>query len=392
MRCNTNVFWDGDGTLNITNGGNTTTTSNVVIADYDGSRGIVNVDGAGSVLQLQTLTSDKTIIVGLYGDGTLNITNGGVVSSEGSCNIGGLGGNPLWETTGTANVHGTNSHLTTTKDIYLGSSLHGIIHGVGTLNIADGGKVTTQESVYIEAESMLDLQVVSNVATLDVGDYLDNDGTVRLAAGTGLAAGVYSPIVANSWSGAGSYQAFGGVWNATAHEFTVPLAQQASSGVPVPLDLATAPRVDVDSGTGQQVSASFSGGAGSVDFSASLFDIETVADLSLQVEVGEYLAGWDFNTSQPIGQPVLLSFYLGAGYEASDLQIWHLDNQDQWSPYIPTDLTIVDGWASFTVDSFSGYGLTTPEPSTFTLAVLGLLSMLGFSRRRQRRRRPAPCQ
>lgn len=69
----------GAGTLDITNGG-TVSSSYVIIADYSGSTGVVTVDGLGS-----TWTSSNNVLVGYGGDGTLSITGGGATVLQHLC-------------------------------------------------------------------------------------------------------------------------------------------------------------------------------------------------------------------------------------------------------------------------------------------------------------------
>ena len=87
--------------------------------------GTFNFDGGSSVF---TLTGSDTLYVGLFGTGTLNITNGGAVSNTNS-RIGTMG-------TGTVTVDGANSTWTNSGDLNVGQS------GIATLNITNGGAVS----------------------------------------------------------------------------------------------------------------------------------------------------------------------------------------------------------------------------------------------------------
>jgi len=90
----------GSGILNILNGGTVSTKYRGSIGDGAGSTGMVTVDGTGS-----TWTNGGTLSVGNSGSGTLNITNGGIVTvtgntyvaynntATGSINFGANGGN-----------------------------------------------------------------------------------------------------------------------------------------------------------------------------------------------------------------------------------------------------------------------------------------------------------
>ena len=91
------------------------------------SRGEVMVEGAGS-----TWTNDDLLAVGVSGNGTLNVTYGGAVSSY-FCIIGESPGS-----TGEVTVNGSGSTLTNRYGLYVGRS------GSGTLNITSGGEVNTK--------------------------------------------------------------------------------------------------------------------------------------------------------------------------------------------------------------------------------------------------------
>jgi T5SS/PEP-CTERM-associated repeat protein len=117
---------DGGGTLHIANGGKVI--SNKSYLGYGlGSTGKVTVDGAGS-----TWIGDLSI--GYEGSGSLNITNGGKVSS-GSCHIGYTS-----TATGVVTVDGTGSTWTNMHDLSVGD-----YESSGTLNITNGGVVSNRD-------------------------------------------------------------------------------------------------------------------------------------------------------------------------------------------------------------------------------------------------------
>ena len=78
-----------DGTLKISNGG-ATTSGFACIGNGGGSTGTVTVDGAGSTWTEPLLSSYLfgNIYVGYQGNGSLNITNGGAVSAGGTTYVG----------------------------------------------------------------------------------------------------------------------------------------------------------------------------------------------------------------------------------------------------------------------------------------------------------------
>ncbi|MCH8951356.1 MAG: hypothetical protein IID49_04385 [Proteobacteria bacterium] len=92
-----NPFTVGDGTLNVTSGGTVTSTRAASSYWYMGIRiganggtGVANVDGAGSALISQD--GSGSLRVGVYGTGTLNITDGGMAAGF-QVEIGRGGGN-----------------------------------------------------------------------------------------------------------------------------------------------------------------------------------------------------------------------------------------------------------------------------------------------------------
>ena len=129
----------------ITNGGLVSNKSNIVIANNYVTASSVTVDGTDS-----QLTTTKNIRVCAWGYGSLNITNGGYVSSGPNSGIVQIGGTATTATTakpfyptGEVTVDGTNSQLVTNNSIlYVG------YNGAGTLNISNGGAVNNN-SCYI---------------------------------------------------------------------------------------------------------------------------------------------------------------------------------------------------------------------------------------------------
>ena len=147
---------DGNGTLNITGGGvvnNSTTYGYSYVGRSAGSTGMVTVDGTGS-----SWKSGYTC-VGLYGNGTLNITNGGTVRSYTSydCHIGRWSGS-----TGVITVDGEGSTWTNSSHFYIGDE------GDGALNITNRGLVR-----------------VTGVLTID--DNGDGDSFINMSDGGMLA-------------------------------------------------------------------------------------------------------------------------------------------------------------------------------------------------------------
>ncbi len=126
------VGCSGNGTLNITDGGAVSSGPGYIGDSSDGT-GVVIVDGAGSTW------TNEYLRVGRSGNGTLNITNGGAVSS-GSGVIGFAGYAAFGEIT----VDGANSIWTNSSSLRVG------FLGDGTLNITGGGLVSVAGTLAID--------------------------------------------------------------------------------------------------------------------------------------------------------------------------------------------------------------------------------------------------
>jgi hypothetical protein len=161
--------------------------------------------------------------------------------------------------------------------------------------------------------------------------------------------------------------------------FTVSGAQSGVSGQEIEFDLASTQRaLFTDSATGWNVGASFLSTSSSTPLSFTATAIGGDALSGLQIISGDsVLGGWTFDAEgYTEGDPVYLSFEVGAGFSAAELSLWHLDD-GEWTEYMPDDLTYDGQYASFTVTGFSGYGVTAvPEPATLALLAIGGLAML----------------
>ncbi|MBN1555576.1 MAG: PEP-CTERM sorting domain-containing protein [Phycisphaerae bacterium] len=149
---NLRVGLEGNGTLNIMNGG-TVNSSGFGAGSHIGylteSSGVVNVDGEGS-----TLMENMSLFIGYIGQGTLRITNGGRVETGGSPQTNFyhnyIGGGPESQLfgvpTGSGNVivDGEDSTWVNHEDLYVGYS------GQGTLNIFNGGLVSVVDILTID--------------------------------------------------------------------------------------------------------------------------------------------------------------------------------------------------------------------------------------------------
>jgi outer membrane autotransporter protein len=154
----------GAGTLNILNGGSVSNAKAYVggAAGHTGT-GIVTVDGAGS-----TWTNSNNIYVGHYGTGTLNITNGGLVSSAGGY-LGDVVGS-----TGNAAVNGPGSSWAVNGSLSVGNN------GAGTLTIANRGVVSVGGVAVLASQA-------GSTGTLNIGGAV---GAAPTGAGTLNAANI----------------------------------------------------------------------------------------------------------------------------------------------------------------------------------------------------------
>lgn len=152
----------GDGSLEITNGGLVVVENlgSAVIASNPGGTGSVTVDGENSTLEAGTM-----LTVGLFGDGTLNITNGGTVRADR------FRAGVQVDGSGTTLVDGAGSSLIIASSEEV--SQFGIF-GDAVLTVSNGGSVSS-------AGTMLVGQTDFSSATINIGAAADEEAT---AAGT----------------------------------------------------------------------------------------------------------------------------------------------------------------------------------------------------------------
>ena len=439
------VGHSGSGTLNITNGGNVSARESVV-ANSEGSTGTINFGADGGTLTTRSLVASPTQLMGtgvinvrglisdvdLVFDSATSLSQTLIFSSQpdqnvtvnmdmtggpsshaylgnGYLGVGRLGSGSLIiqngitvnslkgflgynsGSTGVATVDGVGSTWTNGYDLYVGLS------GSGTLNIVGGGTVSA-DRILINSTSLLAIDV-GRGSSLDIigcgGTTIDNDGVVRVIAGAGaISGGVFSPILAGIWSGSGIYQAVGGTWNDSSHQFTVSGVQSGTSGVMETIDLASTQRALIaDSGTGWSLGASFLAMDTStmLNFTATTVTGETLTDLEALIGSSESVLGaWELlvaGDGYTEGDPAYLSFDVGAGFSRSGLQVWHFDGVD-WTEFDTMDLTYDGTYASFTVTGFSGYAVSTvPEPGTLALLIAAALGFVVYARRKRKQYR-----
>ncbi len=150
--------------LNITNGGQVVSTGNSwggVSVGTDGTTAQATVSGAGS-----SLSSASGFYVGAAGNGTLDITAGGKVTSAGILFAGSYGG------TGNITVDGNHSALVVSSDNLLigyGSNSGGT-PGTASLTITNGGQVTNAAEIQIGAYGGRGSVIVGESDGTDSGD------------------------------------------------------------------------------------------------------------------------------------------------------------------------------------------------------------------------------
>ncbi|RFB70850.1 MULTISPECIES: autotransporter outer membrane beta-barrel domain-containing protein [unclassified Herbaspirillum] len=155
-----------NGTLTLTGGG--TVSNEFGIIGNDGGTGTVTVSGGDTLGNPSTWTSSSPILVGNSGTGIVLINGGGLVRSDQGLigNDGGTGPGIGTVTVSGRDVSGRASTWAAGNNIYVGFS------NTGTLNILDGGVVTTS------------LPGGGNAAGY-VGYLAGSTGTVNISSGTG---------------------------------------------------------------------------------------------------------------------------------------------------------------------------------------------------------------
>lgn len=350
-----------------------------VLSDVNGyigysssSTAAMAVSGAGA-----SWVNSGSLFIGSDKNATLTVERGGKVS----CATAVVAANST--TPGTVVVRNAGSVWATSGALTIGQS------GRGALTIADGG-VATARSAAINTQSTLRL-VVSGNGMLVLGNAtttgsITNNGTVVLYADPKLAAGVYTPISeyadrAMTWSGTGTYKAYGGTWSSTGRTFTAGAVTLLSPG---DVDsVSSGERIVVrDTATGQEVGVSFGTISAATNFSARAMTAEQQAGLLAMLNAEQrVVSAWEF-TSSFAGPEAMVS--CDAGLASENVEVWRW-NGTAWAAYTPGLVSYeADGGVGFTVSSFSGYAVVvSPEPGGLVMLVAGIV-MLGGRRRRAR--------
>lgn len=192
--------------------------------------GTVTVTGAGSQWNnTGGVDADDNVIegnlyVGYDGNGALNIENGGLVTNADDGYIGYNAGS-----TGNATVTGAGSQWHSTGDLYVGFNGAGKLNVADGGNVTAGGDITIgpdgEVNLYVSGDGADAL--LSAGGTLN-----SSAGSIYLYAEAALAAGTYTPISAGTYNDAADhYVGVGGTWDSTNRTFTVAAAEERFDGV-----------------------------------------------------------------------------------------------------------------------------------------------------------------
>jgi len=427
------VGYVSDGSLTVNGGSTVSLGYNLFVGYNDGTTGTVSIDGAGS-----QVTSPDGLDLGLYGNGSMSITNGGSyqggggpsgmtenyydhtttsslrVDGKGSSfslgygefEIGSYGTATMMITNGASatgsyewtvgcnlgnypsqiTVNGQGSNLAINGGLVLGR------YGTGLLTIANGGTVNVNTLSINNANSHLYMDVGTGSSLTVSGTFYNGSGTT-LAAGAGAASGTYTPITAGGWTGGGSLQALGGVWNSANHTVTVNNAITTTAGTTASMDLYTNQRgLVTDPSTGKSVGLGFQASATSnpITFSATAIGGSELSSLQTLIGTGKsVLSGWSFTTTGTTissTNPVYLSLTAGAGQSLSSLAVYDFIGTS-WSLLTPADLAYDGNYASFTAFNLNdvavvGAATPTPIPAAVWLLGSGLLGLVGIRRKK----------
>ena len=176
------------GTMNIDANGATVTGLNggLLIGGSSGStdqgNGTVNVDGAGSALNI--VHSNASMQIGRRGTGVLNITNGGKVTNAAGNALAIVG--RTVGAAGTVNITGTGSEWQAGSDLFIGTDVNFGARtaigngGAGTVNVANGGRLVADRIVNAA------LGTITGGGGTIVGDITNAGGTIAAGNSPGL--------------------------------------------------------------------------------------------------------------------------------------------------------------------------------------------------------------
>ena len=146
---------NGGGELNVTNGGSVTNSGDLFLAYQAGSSGIINIDGADSIL-----TVAGRSYIGRASGGELHITNGGTFINDNQLTFASL----ISDSSGLVTVDGAGS-LLRADGIYVNQ------RGDSQLRVTDGGQVIANH---------LNIESENHVWVDGLGSSLENTGTINI--------------------------------------------------------------------------------------------------------------------------------------------------------------------------------------------------------------------
>jgi fibronectin-binding autotransporter adhesin len=291
--------------------------------------------------------------------GEMTVANGAEVTISGKDNPGDLK---------TASHVGTLASLTLTDPGTVVICEDGLgISDRGRVNIADGARMLVTGGTFVASSGGILNIEVSNHSMLHcvaaTGTGIGYQGDLHLSAQKGLAAGVYQPITVgyngefSGQNGLGENIIMGGAWDPVALTYTVTAPVVTVRGQATPMDLASQQRLTI----GSDLRMQFGSSSVVVDVTATETAGQWLASLRDSLYPGEqYLTSYDFDViNLPTGDSVQVSMQIAPHFISEELTFWHGDDESGWESFTPDSLTIKDGWATFLVDSFSSYALST---------------------------------
>lgn len=368
----------------IAGGASRTDESGVKSSNINISGGTLNGDVYAGGLKYSSVSGNTAVNIS-GGEINADVYGGGAVGTS-------VKGNSTISLTGsTAVINGT---------LYGGGLNGGTVEGVKTLNLGTSEqayngtsalKVANFDKINVSAGSSAELfeyaqsdggtaiNIASNSSlSIVLGSATDqllktgvaNDGTFSLKRGS-LADG--ASVALSSYTGTGAVNAFGGTFsNGVFTAGNTAVISQVTS------------RVTVGTGDDDVASVRYMSGENTtlrLDFNVanmgekeilinSISETADTAGISGEVKAA-YLIDAEYDQS---GEwTVVFSAYVG-DVELSNLMAWHKSEGGVWEIY-DTDIEYNDGFASFTVDSFSSYAISqVPEPAGIA-ALLGAVAL-----------------
>ena len=339
------VSFGGVGTLNIRNGIEVFCGESI-LGDQSMSSGTATIDGAGS--KLTTLPPYGRVVVGNWGNGTLIITNGGAVESNGISFVG-------YYAPGTAKVDGAGSTWDCNAHMLVGSVSDGI------LNITNGGTVHSGSMTAVAYTNMSGGTVnvasgstwTNGTARVGYGSYstaaVNVTGGGTVTSNTGDLGYGYDSSTTITVDGAGSTWANSGVLN-------VGGASSSSGGGTITLNISNSGTVWSDTTIIDYVDSvaaiNFNGGT---LMTRSLYTLPTGLTGTGTVNTHGIVSDVDltFDSTHPASQTltlngVTMNLDTSDSSYTGDLSAGYSDSSNH-------ALTIADGLTVYSADGYVGY-------------------------------------